>query len=183
MTTKSKSKKKPSPAELLAEVKGQKPAKTYEFDDYLEVVDELKRKENSYADIATFLAQKLGISVTRGQVYRAHCMWLEVKEQVEREEAEARHYADMEEREPELPELEDPTEAALGKIASDIVGYLRDKYPRSSLPGETDYPDVLKRALAMQDLAARDEFMAEEEDKRLGLKKKEGNDAATNSKS
>jgi len=42
-----KSRKKPTPDELLAEVKGKESAKTYEFEDYLEVVDQLVQKDYS----------------------------------------------------------------------------------------------------------------------------------------
>jgi virulence-associated protein VapD len=172
----SKTKKKPSPAELLTEVKGLKPAKTYEFEDYLEVVDELKRKENSYADIAEFLTQKLGIAVSRGQVYRAHMLWLEAKEEFEREQAEAqREYEEMiaeEGREP--PEELDEQERILQEIASDVVRYLVEKYPHNKFPGE--YSDVLKRALAKMDFETRDELSAAAEDRRLEAQKKHAND-------
>lgn len=70
-----KSKKMPTPDELLAEVHGLPSAKTYAFDDYIEVIDALQKKDHSYADIAAFLKERLGFDATRGQVYRALNIW------------------------------------------------------------------------------------------------------------
>ena len=66
----------PSPTELLNEVRKQPVARTYAFEDYLESVHELKSKGHSYAAIASFLGKRLGIAVSRGQVYRAYQLWL-----------------------------------------------------------------------------------------------------------
>ena len=42
-------KKRPTPEQLLAEVKGKEAARTYEFEDYLEVVHELVQKEHRHS--------------------------------------------------------------------------------------------------------------------------------------
>ena len=174
-----KSKKKPSPADLLAEVKGQKPAKTYEFDDYIEVVDELHRKDYSYADIAKFLAERLGISVTRGQVYRAHNLWLEDKEAQAEAEAEAQRFADEEGTEP--PETMDEGAVAMNRAAGAVLKFLLGEYPDGSLP--ESHAEVLKLAMTFLDEDARNEYLAAEEDKRLALQKKEADDHSTNKQS
>jgi len=43
--------------------------------DYVEVIAGLRSKGQSYAEAARFLSERLGIRVTRGQVYRAHRIW------------------------------------------------------------------------------------------------------------
>jgi hypothetical protein len=71
-----KTKKKPTPEELLVEIQGQEAAKTYEFEDYLPVIHALQQKGHSYADIAQYIKERLGIIASRGQVYRAYQIWL-----------------------------------------------------------------------------------------------------------
>ncbi len=185
-------KRKPSPEELLAEVKGLKPASTYEFDEYLDVVNELKNKDHSYADIAEFLTEKLGIAVTRGQVYRAHMMWLEMQEEMERQEDEARRAREEQEKEeeearraqeemeepefPEPPEVLDKDEVKRREMADDVVKFLIEKYPHDSFVGE--YADILKLALAHMDFETRDELAAADEDNRLKARKSKSDDNA-----
>jgi hypothetical protein len=66
----------PSPEELLQEARRRPAARTYVFEDYLESVHELRAKGSSYAEIASFLAERLGTPVTKGQVYRGYRLWL-----------------------------------------------------------------------------------------------------------
>lgn len=56
-----KSKKMPTPDELLAEINGQPDAKTYEFEDYLPAIDAMQRKNHSYAEIAQFFEGPAGL--------------------------------------------------------------------------------------------------------------------------
>jgi hypothetical protein len=168
-----KSKKKPTPDELLLEVKGQKAAKTYEFDDYLPVVDELQKKDYSYAQIAEFLETRLGIKVSRGQVYRAYQMWLEAMEEVELQQREEAELAM--ETEYEGPEPQDLQEAAFSNAVGDVLKYVHDKYPDSSLSGGR--LALLKRCVGILDYENRDEHEAEEADRQKELRKQNSHDA------
>lgn len=166
-----RSKKRPSPIQLLAEVQGVKPAKTYEFDDYLEVVHELKGKDYSYADIAKFLADKLGISVTRGQVYRAHGLWLEVRHEAEKQAEEEAYLRSLDAENDVVvdTDTEELAQRLQNEAAVDLLSYIRKKYPEGSLP--VDEAGLLKRALAFVDSETRDEQGAAEEDRRLAERK------------
>jgi hypothetical protein len=84
----------PSPRELLAEVKSRPAARTYAFEDYLEVIHELKMKGESYAEIADFLAKRLGMEIKRGQVYRAYQLWLEDRAGQEQPAADRRAHGE-----------------------------------------------------------------------------------------
>ena len=198
-----KNKRKPSPKELLEEVRTFKPARTYEFDEYLDVVHELKNKDHSYADIAAFLTEKLGIAITRGQVYRAHMLWLELQEEIKRRDDEERRQSEEEARdevqasredddrfgepedeladEPEPPQELDEDERVRREIADDVLKYLMGKYPHSAFTGE--YSDILKFALAKMDSETRDELVAKAEDQRLESRKDNSHDRTTGSKS
>lgn len=158
-------KKKPSPDELLAEVRGRGPAKTYEFEDYIEVIHEMQDKNFSYAKIAEFLSERLGYSIARGQVYRAYQTWLEVRAEVEKEQAEAEHLASLDDRTDFDPEdhLWREREEKLSQATGALIRFLLGTYPEGSLPGT--HLDVLKRAVAFYDEKARDDFAAEQADK------------------
>ncbi len=73
-------KKIPTPDELLAEVRGIEVAKTYPFDEYAPVIHELQQKGYSYAKIAEFLQERIGMKMSRGQVYRAYQLWLATRD-------------------------------------------------------------------------------------------------------
>jgi len=76
-----KSKKIPTPEELLTEIQGQPAAKAYAFADYLPVLHAMQQKGFSYADMSEFLKKRLGFVASRGQVYRAYQAWLEEQRQ------------------------------------------------------------------------------------------------------
>ena len=61
---------------MLAEITGQQAPKTYAFEDYLPVAHEMQEKGFSYADIAKFLGERLSMTISRGQIYRAYQIWL-----------------------------------------------------------------------------------------------------------
>lgn len=162
---KSKTKKKPTPHELLAEVKGKGEAKTYQFEDYIEVIDEMQKKDYSYAQIAQFLQDRLGIAVNRGQVYRAYQLWLEFKEQEERERAEAEEEARRQgylDEEP--PSEEELKERAIASAAGDVIRYVADTYSGEKKPGTV--LEIIERARLILDENARAEHEADEADKR-----------------
>lgn len=175
MVTKVK-KKKPSPGELLAEVKGRPAAKTYEFEDYVEVIDEMQRKDFSYAKIAKFLSERLEYPITRGQVYRAHQLWLEAKrydEEQEREEeaAEAAYRAEHpdEDSVPTFDPVEMSEEAKqerlLSRAVGDVAGYVVKNFPEGSIPGS--HRDLVRRVLGLFDAEVQDDLAAERADKCL----------------
>jgi hypothetical protein len=173
MATKTK-KKKPSPGELLAEVKGRPAAKTYEFEDYVEVIDEMQRKDFSYAKIAIFLSERLEYPITRGQVYRAHQLWLEAKryaEEQEREEEAAEAAYRAEHPDEDSVSAFDPAEMSeearqehlLSQAVGDVAGYVVKKYPEGSIPGS--HRDLVKRVLGLFDSEVQDDLAAERADK------------------
>jgi len=185
MTAKSK-KNKPSPEELLSEVKGRPRDKTYEFEDYVEVIHEMKSKDFSYARIAAYLSERLGYDITRGQVYRAYQLWCEMKDEEAREEAERKREAeeaamptgDEDDSGPDDPDSEEDEAAyAEAKAVSDVLEYAMRKYPAGALPN--GLRGLCKRLLAVVDEEARSEFAAEESDKVLEGAKQE--DAADES--
>lgn len=156
-----KPKKKPTPSEFLANVRGESRAKTYEFDDYIEAVDELiERKGYSYADVAAYLAEKLGIAVTRGQVYRAHGLWTKMKEE---DEEERRNSAMADEEGFRSPE-EEEQQKLMNQAATKVVRFVEDSFPRESPLG--NHAEILKLALAFVDADTRDELNAAMSDKR-----------------
>ena len=162
-----KTKKKPSPEQLLAEVKGLKPAKTYAFDDYVEVIDELHRKDYSYADIAKTLSEKLGIPVARGQAYRAHMLWKADVRRIEEQEAEEqRQHEEMIAQEAHDQEsYEGAVQDASYEAARDVLKYIGEKYPPDKCLAKQ--LDILKAALAMVAPEIGDELSAAEEDGQL----------------
>jgi len=164
-------KRKPSPAQLLAEVKGKEPAKTYEFEDYLQVIHELVEKDYSYAKIAAFLAGKLGMEISRGQVYRAYQIWSDEQERSAEEARQAEEYLIQQAEDGPEPDVEDGPDDAdkmnafWDRAAADIRTYLKKKYAKEckdlGLPEEF----VLRRALEPYEQARRDEAEAEEADR------------------
>jgi len=161
-----KKKKRPSPDELLAEIRGKAPAKTYAFGDYMEAIDAMQKKGFSYAKTAEFLSERLGYPITRGQVYRAYQLWLEVQRQHEEDQARNESLAKQSpfDFDPEEYEQE-KAERAMTAAAEDLLRYALDKYPQGSLPCETK--DVFKRVVAMFDEDVRNDFAAEQADKQL----------------
>ncbi len=153
----------PSPEELLSEVRGKKAARTYEFEDYIEVVDELQRKDYSYAKIAEFLAERLGIEVSRGQVYRAYQIWLEEKER----EAEAARDERLEQLEPSESKL-DSDEMAIEQAIAGVLGYLTKEFPEGVYFG---HDVILQAALLRVEVRRADERKADEEDQRKAAAK------------
>jgi len=172
MTAMKIKKKKPSPGELLAEVKGQPAVRTYEFDDYVEVIHEMQSKGFSYAKIAEFLTEKLGYAITRGQVYRAYQLWAQVQEEEQRQKEEAEHYEAMwraqhgeapDDMEPE-DEAAKAAQVAETNAAVDVLKYVREKHPEYSLG--CSHVHLFQRVIAFLDFDARNEFEAAEADKR-----------------
>jgi hypothetical protein len=170
MATKIK-KKKPSPAELLAEVRGRGPAKTYEFEDYIEVVQEMQAKNFSYANIAQFLSERLGYTITRGQVYRAYQTWLEGMKEAEREQEEQEQVESMLNRRDFDPTEREEQEKwrSVTEAKRDLLKYAMDKYPNGSLP--VNLVIVFKEVVACLDEKTRDDFEAEKADMQLQSEK------------
>jgi hypothetical protein len=161
MTSQKSPANKPSPFELLEEITQQGTAKTYQFEDYLEVIDQMHKKDFSYAKIADFLTQRLGYSVTRGQVYRAYNQWLELKEMEEEKAELERLAADFDE--PDFDPEEDQENQKLNEAAATVLKFILDKYPAGSVPG--DALGIAKRIVIYLDEDARADFQAGESDK------------------
>ncbi len=124
-----KTKKPPTPDELLAEVRGRGAAKTYAFQDYIEVVDHMNSNGYSYAKIAEFLTEKLGYGISRGQVYRAHQIWLE--DMAERAQVAA--------EDPDLPgdvEAEDEYDFVIRKLAKEMLEHAEARAIEQGYPAE-----------------------------------------------
>lgn len=143
-----KSKKIPSPDEVLAEVLGKQPEKTYPFEDYLQAVHEMQNKGFSYAKIADFLGERLQMKISRGQIYRAYQTWLLTRSD------------EPDERGLEIPEDRDE----YGEMLSEAVQELRQKaeewfqaphYPE-------DFGDDVICAAADQIRAAHEQQQADE---------------------
>lgn len=146
---------RPTPEQLLIEVKGKASAKTYEFDDFIEVVDELHRKEYSYADIAEFLARRLKISVSRGQVYRAHRMWRVEKNRINIESQEA--------MESETGAVEILEIGQNEKAANEVLELLNENYLITH--PEADLLRILRETIALLESRKVDEAAADEADR------------------
>jgi hypothetical protein len=163
-----KSTRKPSPDALLAEVKGFAASKTYEFEDYLPVVHELQTKGFSYADIAAFLEKKLGITVARGQVYRAYRRWLEDQQRAVEEAAE------MAEREANEPPEENGDVHGLDKMLHDgaieVLNLLEEINPKSKPP--CLHEGILARASIMLERERADDQAAASSDEKLRAEKR-----------
>ena len=166
---KSKLKKKPTPEELLVEVKGQEAAKTYEFEDYLPVVDALQKKGHSYADIAKIIQERLGITASRGQVYRAYQIWLEESRQAEEGIAQEERYA------PE-PTFQEEYEHRLYESAVALIDELRDRHAQGSNEPWTDPETLLGRAhgILAEERRLAEKAEAEAADADLLLEAKKG---------
>lgn len=105
----------PAPHELLAKAKGLVSPKKFDLSEYFEVMHELRSKELSYAEIAAWMTENLGVDVQRGQVYRVYNNWLEFLEHQKQEDEENARLAAEHESEIEPPDeesLEPPDEAA-----------------------------------------------------------------------
>lgn len=161
-----KSKRKPSPEDLLAEVRGIESAKTYEFEEYLEVVHELQQKDYSYAKIAEFLKERLGIEVSRGQVYRAYQMWLEERSAVEEQE-----FADAQPPD----DFQDRFDRELEERAKQLIEEMQEQEAHSGGEPWNDAELILGRAHAIlkaqREERERAEHEAEAADRRLEEKK------------
>lgn len=97
----------PTPHELLAKAKGIVTPQKFSMLDYGPVINELRNKDMSYAQIAAWLSENFGFSVQRGQVYKAFKDWEQIMEEIRQEEEEnARNAAYEEEQEPEMPDDE-----------------------------------------------------------------------------
>ena len=79
----------PAPHELLAKAKGIQRPKKLDLSDYVETMRELRNKDMSYADVAQWFSENLGMEVQRGQIYRIYNNWLQLLEHIKQEEAEA----------------------------------------------------------------------------------------------
>jgi hypothetical protein len=156
---------RPTPEELLVEVKGKNAAKTYEFDEYIDVIDELHRKDYSFADIAEFLGTRLGISVNRGQVYRAHRMWLNEKNRAELNALEAMENLEDEEVGSEIGSANG---GDVEKVSHEVIGLIEvyiKTHPR------TDFSKVFERAASLLQSKKVDEDAADEADKHKTMQK------------
>lgn len=154
-------KKVPTPDDLLAEVQGLEAAKTYAFEDYLPVIDVLKKKGHSYSDIASFIKERLGITASRGQVYRAYQIWLANLEPDPEGIQEVEEWDD-----------EDEVESELNTRAQSLIDSLKEDEARGAGEPWLDPEVLLKRAYErLRDerlRAERDEQQAAEEDSKLG---------------
>ena len=166
-----KSKKKPTPEELLAEVKGKESAKTYEFWDYIEVVDELVKKDYSYAKIAEFLADKLGIEINRGQVYRAYQMWLAEQQRVEEEARHAEEYEHERADKGAEPDFVQQMNAFRREAADEILQRLKEKFREELNQFPVTSEDILRTALQTIEESRRDDAEAEEADRKKEVEK------------
>lgn len=147
-----KPKKKPTPDELLAEVHGIEAAKTYPFEDYLQVVHALQQKDYSYAKIAEFLKDRLGFNVSRGQVYRAYQQWLAAQQDTIEEES----------GHSEEPTFEDEYEEILEQNANALIEELREQEANGVGEPWNDPYSIVKRAAAILDKEVADAKSAEE---------------------
>jgi hypothetical protein len=151
----------PSARELLAEVKSRPASKTYAFEDYLEVVHELKTKGESYADIAAFLAKRLGIEIKRGQVYRAYQLWLGEGAGKAQPAAESRVRKAPDRPAPE----EELTPRSEARAVDQLVSILDEKFSRG-LPHRA----LLRRALGVIEEREARERTAQEGDLAVEMK-------------
>jgi hypothetical protein len=151
----------PSARQLLAEVRSRPAAKTYAFEDYLEVIHELKTKGESYADIAGFLAKRLGIEIKRGQVYRAYQLWLEGGAGKAQPAAESRAR-----KAPDKPDSEEELTPKSEALAVDQLVSILDERFSSGLPHRA----LLRRALGVIEEREARERMAQEGDLAVEMK-------------
>jgi hypothetical protein len=163
-----KAKRKPTPEELLVEVEGQGAAKTYEFEDYLSVIHALQQKGHSYADIAEYLKDRLGIIASRGQVYRAYQIWLQECSNADE---------GMEEQERNAPpvSIEDEYEENIHKNAVDLIAQLSEQYSEVSSEPWNDPESIIHRAskilMERREIEKASDDAAAEADKQLNSKK------------
>ena len=153
--------KTPSPRELLAEVKSRPAARTYAFEDYLEVIHELKTKGDSYADIAGFLAKRLGMEIKRGQVYRAYQLWLGDRMGHGQPTADGREH---EERSEPVSE-EESTPKAEARAVEQLVSILDGKFSKG-----LSHRLLLRRALGVIEEREEYERLAQQEDLAVEMK-------------
>lgn len=168
MKAKARSKPKPTPEELLVEVQGQEAAKTYEFEDYLPVIHALQQKGHSYAEIAGFIKDRLGITASRGQVYRAYQIWLAESRLAEEGMAQEEHMMPP-------PSFQDEYEQRLQEAANELIEELRDRQSRGSNEPWHDPEALLARAHDTMEqerrIAEKAETEAAEADKQIEAKK------------
>ena len=163
-----KQKKKPTPEELLVEVEGQQAAKTYEFEDYLPVIHALKQKGHSYSDIAEFIKERLGITASRGQVYRAYQIWLQEASLAEEGIAQQEDFGPAR-------EFEDEIEEKVQAHAEDLIDSLREKFPDDPNEPWNDADVIIHRASAIlterREAEQAADAAAAEADEQLAAKK------------
>jgi hypothetical protein len=151
-----KSKKIPTPDEVLAEVLGKQPEKTYPFEDYLPAVHQMQNKGFSYAKIADFLGERLEMKISRGQIYRAYQTWL-----INRSD-------EPDEREPDMPEDRDEYEEMLAEAVRELRQKAEERFQAPHYP-ENFGDDVIcaaaDRIRAVHEQQQADERAAEEADK------------------
>ncbi len=162
-----KTKKKPTPEELLIEVQGQAAAKTYEFEDYLPVIHALQQKGHSYADIAEFIKDRLGISASRGQIYRAYQIWLADQSFTDEDVAEEERFTPPQTFEDEIAER-------VNQNAVQLIETLEEQTSRSDEPWD-DAAFIIHRAAEILTERREAELAAEQaaadSDKKLDAKK------------
>lgn len=171
-------KKVPTPEELLEEVSGKSAAKTYPFDEYMGAVDVMQKKGYSYAEIAKFLAERLGQNITKGQVYRGLTLWREDQEAVDRIVATGARFADDDSELP--PDLSGMTEEEqrlyeVNQDAKKVRECLEELFPDDETRAHRawgSYPELLEAVAAPYIQAARDEREAAEEDQKAEATKK-----------
>ena len=172
---KTKAKKKPTPEELLVELEGQAAAKTYEFDDYLPVIDAMQRKGYSYAKIADFLKERLGITASRGQVYRAYQIWLQEATRAEEGMAYEEQFV------PE-PTPQEEYDEKLEKNARGLIARLQEEEVELDGAPWNEAHAILRRAVKILDDKQAVEMAADEAaaaaDKQLDARKGKKNEPA-----
>jgi hypothetical protein len=160
-------KKRLTPEELLVQIQGEEAAKTYEFEDYLPVIHVLyTEKGHSYSDIAKFVEERLGITASRGQVYRAYQMWLAKKNETDADRASAEAY---DESRPEY-------EVRVDEEANKLLDFLSDEFAgRGNAPWD-DHEIIVARAaeilVARQQAADAAEVEAGEADEKRDFEKR-----------
>ena len=123
----------------------------------------------SYADIAKFIQERLGITASRGQVYRAYQIWLEESRQAEEGIAQEERYA------PE-PTFQEEYEHRLYESAVALIDELRDRHAQGSNEPWTDPETLLGRAhgILAEERRLAEKAEAEAADADLLLEAKKG---------
>ncbi len=141
----------PSPKSLLLEAKGVEEKVSLNLYDYADVIGELRGKNYSYGKIAAWLAERIGVTVNKGLVFRIYEEWA-----IERAKTADDELYDRMHDGP--PTEEEEVGRMLNEDLQKITFFMDENFPNNSRPYSKE--TLLSAAVTYYERVAQDEERA-----------------------